>query len=664
VTAELGAAAAELGVAAAELGAAARRASPPPPVAAPAPAHEPVAPGSSPAEVGRGVFWSRDIGLRVFLALATAVAMALPIGLITGSRTEEGILYLLAILAGAVPLFLVEAWAAPRFELETGLARRLMGLACAGPLVALVTSAEREIWENVVALLTGLVLIDWSERVKPRRHERVSLHLAFTAGLCGFVVGLIATGGDGDNALAAGGTLAGMSLVLNALAPFSGEAHRRDWRWRNHEAEWGRAPRAEGRPNPLAAAAAAPAARPPPAPLHAAPALAASSTGVGKRLLRPREERLLAGVCAGLAARFGIDVAWVRLAFIFAAFVPGGLLLYLALWISMPAVGKRVTVVPSYAATRPGWLRRSLWGLASVAALVGAVIAVAVASEERTWNDDFIFACGFTVFFSLFALLCLVKAVRRVRGTFFRGTVLPVAVIVLASIATSCTLACLTLGLRPDEFAVTAAVAIACGGLALFLSRLILGSVERRMRIDYAAAHPEAGFAHAGWLAFGMLFMILALAVLAGGTVFAVGAVEVLLGPPEYPWPTPLVHFGKQHEHLALALVFFLPGLFALLMSRRKGGPAHVVRGAIGWIAAGLLSGFLSLGLMETLRVSRSADSRFQVQQVRRVHEMDQGIAIMVGLLAVSAVALAWPARVGGTHAGQGAVAADGGEQW
>lgn len=58
--------------------------------------------------------------------------------------------------------------------------------------------------------------------------------------------------------------------------------------------------------------------------------------------LRPQEGRMLAGVCAGLAERFGISVTLVRLAFVLGAFFTGGIfmILYLALWLAMPPEGR------------------------------------------------------------------------------------------------------------------------------------------------------------------------------------------------------------------------------------------------------------------------------------------------------------------------------------
>ena len=48
-------------------------------------------------------------------------------------------------------------------------------------------------------------------------------------------------------------------------------------------------------------------------------------------------DRILGGVCSGLAEGFHVEVLWVRLAFVVLAFINGvGLLLYIVLWVLMP----------------------------------------------------------------------------------------------------------------------------------------------------------------------------------------------------------------------------------------------------------------------------------------------------------------------------------------
>jgi phage shock protein PspC (stress-responsive transcriptional regulator) len=54
-------------------------------------------------------------------------------------------------------------------------------------------------------------------------------------------------------------------------------------------------------------------------------------------LSRPRK-RWIAGVCAGLARRFGMSAGVVRLLFVLSVLLPGPqVLAYIALWILMPS---------------------------------------------------------------------------------------------------------------------------------------------------------------------------------------------------------------------------------------------------------------------------------------------------------------------------------------
>jgi phage shock protein C len=56
-----------------------------------------------------------------------------------------------------------------------------------------------------------------------------------------------------------------------------------------------------------------------------------------KRLLRPKGDRKIAGVCAGFAEYFDLDVTMVRLVWLIVAVMTGvGLLAYPIAWIVMP----------------------------------------------------------------------------------------------------------------------------------------------------------------------------------------------------------------------------------------------------------------------------------------------------------------------------------------
>jgi len=65
-------------------------------------------------------------------------------------------------------------------------------------------------------------------------------------------------------------------------------------------------------------------------------------------LIRPQEDRVLAGVCAGLGRRFGLDPWPARLLFVLILLiVPGSqLLIYPILWILMPNEAPAATFLP------------------------------------------------------------------------------------------------------------------------------------------------------------------------------------------------------------------------------------------------------------------------------------------------------------------------------
>ncbi|MFI8827542.1 PspC domain-containing protein [Streptomyces sp. NPDC053431] len=55
-------------------------------------------------------------------------------------------------------------------------------------------------------------------------------------------------------------------------------------------------------------------------------------------LTRPRDGRVIGGVCAALARRFGISAWAMRAIFLASCLLPGPqFLLYLALWVLLPA---------------------------------------------------------------------------------------------------------------------------------------------------------------------------------------------------------------------------------------------------------------------------------------------------------------------------------------
>ncbi|WP_230120122.1 PspC domain-containing protein [Arthrobacter sp. Bi83] len=53
-------------------------------------------------------------------------------------------------------------------------------------------------------------------------------------------------------------------------------------------------------------------------------------------MVRPRNGKMIAGVCAALAARFGIPKALVRIGFVLFGLFGIGEFVYIALWVIIP----------------------------------------------------------------------------------------------------------------------------------------------------------------------------------------------------------------------------------------------------------------------------------------------------------------------------------------
>lgn len=105
-----------------------------------------------------------------------------------------------------------------------------------------------------------------------------------------------------------------------------------------------------------------------------------------KRLRRSRSNRMLAGVCGGLAEYFGIHPAVFRVAFVVITLLPGeGLLIYLAAALVVPDEGKEDSIVA--AAVRHRRDRRwPLIGVGLIAfASVFAVLPAPLSSREDWW---------------------------------------------------------------------------------------------------------------------------------------------------------------------------------------------------------------------------------------------------------------------------------------
>ncbi len=68
-----------------------------------------------------------------------------------------------------------------------------------------------------------------------------------------------------------------------------------------------------------------------------------------KRLLRSNRDRMIAGVCSGLADYLNVDPTLVRIVFIVLTLVTGGLfgIVYLLLWVVTPEAGRSIPTPPT-----------------------------------------------------------------------------------------------------------------------------------------------------------------------------------------------------------------------------------------------------------------------------------------------------------------------------
>lgn len=130
-----------------------------------------------------------------------------------------------------------------------------------------------------------------------------------------------------------------------------------------------------------------------------------------QRLTRSLTDRVLGGVCGGLAGLIGINAWWVRAAFaILGVFTLGtGALVYLALWYLLPP--QRLAALP----TGRDHVQMRALHLETVILLGVAVIAIGLLVLARnlgvlTANESDIFAPLVVI---AFGLVFLVKQLRR-----------------------------------------------------------------------------------------------------------------------------------------------------------------------------------------------------------------------------------------------------------
>jgi hypothetical protein len=218
--------------------------------------------------------------------------MTIVLALLRRLDTPQMVAFALLVAASAWAVILSQTTLAVRFKLEPGPWRRILAAALTAVPALLIGSGSRFFGSSspdraVLVYLLGMVLVDWSLRMNPRREERISLGSAFSACLPAFFLGIFF--GLGGSTLIGGALLATVSLVVNGLSPFVPHDRRRK-----------KAPARELPPAAQGAAAGAAAAAAPPAATAASPT---RSRGLRRSLRR------LARLDAGPPAA-GERLAW------------------------------------------------------------------------------------------------------------------------------------------------------------------------------------------------------------------------------------------------------------------------------------------------------------------------------------------------------------------
>ncbi|MGC4962223.1 PspC domain-containing protein [Gordonia sp. DT101] len=110
------------------------------------------------------------------------------------------------------------------------------------------------------------------------------------------------------------------------------------------------------------------------------------------RPIRPNHNRTVAGVCAGIGARYRVDPTLVKIAFVVATLFGGsGLVLYIAAWVALPAESRSrdelgsIRHAASTAGRRPRHLRHR--NPQFILLIVLAIIVVTSFGPSRSWSS-------------------------------------------------------------------------------------------------------------------------------------------------------------------------------------------------------------------------------------------------------------------------------------
>lgn len=310
---------------------------------------------------------------RLVTAIGTSMALSIFLSFVSFRGSPLSMVGNFALLGSSgAAIFWIHTWLSKRSGVQDPILLRLLTAGVAGPIACLAWLVMAETGGGVSTrnalpgILAGLLFVDWSERVRSDRLERISLGSAFSAGLFGFVMSIFLKSGMYPAWL-----LACLSVLLNVLSLYPHSRQRVSPR------PPAPSPRSPLRPPPppaspragreeLAAQHVLPDSPTMPVPLPAAPRASLErdrpALPLRTKLVRPLQGRVLGGVASAFAATYGWDVVWVRLTFILATICTffAGVVPYVVLWILMPPESRPAPVPSSQAdsARRRGRWRR------------------------------------------------------------------------------------------------------------------------------------------------------------------------------------------------------------------------------------------------------------------------------------------------------------------
>ncbi len=645
---------------------------PPVPVAAPAAPSAEVARASKRARVKERLarLASGEKGTRTLLFAVTVLASSMLLHFLVAlpmSGATSALFFLGSIVAGAASVLLVESWAAARFGLEGGFARRcavtIAGASFLVPgyaVLVLAGSSTESVYAYLPPVLAGLFCIDWRDRVRRDRAERLLLGPAFGAAVAGFLLSLLL---GADTPLAVAGILAGISLALNVGAPFAagkvapalaaggtsaGKKAPRDGKGAARGIE------AFGE-NVAQAVDSAPSVWESVVELKERMRIAARSSPQ-VQLIRPRREAVLGGVCAGLARYMDVSAIAVRVTFFLFAILTWGwaLLAYLIFWIKLPAAeGFEITPRTAAAAVpRPCRAVRAALSSSSMSYLLmvlglggGLTLLLGAAAGGRDLlglgvdpGVAFIAGC-FLLTVAVYRLLEVLRPGPHVVWRSLLGGVVYLALVSTGLLAVRTLVARELPGawsaLTGWDLAIIWAVILLAARLAVEAPGLFLTALSPASRDSDPGQPPRA----AAWGLLGTTLVLAGMLIALVGVATTTGLAEAVFLKLKIERYSAFIAFGGHREHFLIGLVLFLPGLFCHLAARRWGGGPHVLRGTMGLVGAGLAFGAVALFAPEYIHVGPDFD-------VVLAHALSvESLLTLYLLLVLSFGCLKWPGR-------------------